>query len=476
MSYKQGRDRYQYQLQAECLDDYVSKDNMCRVIDLFIEKTDLAELGFKYAKPSETGRPPYSPWAMSKLYVYGYQNYTRSSRRLETETKRNIEVMWLMEGLTPDDKTISNFRKDNAKALKALYIKFVDFCKTCELIGKKTASTDGTKIKANNSRNNVYTEKKASEELEKLKSKIDEYLEMLDKNDEQEQKEPKVSKEDIRKALEKLKNKETKLMDVLEKIEETGQTHVCTTDEEAKLMKQSGGKGYVAGYNVQTVIDEAHGLIINYEVMDQANDLNALSVMCEKAEEVYETTDFQMLADMGYCSGEDLKKCSDMGVACLVPKPEPSHQPKDSAYHREQFVYDSNNNEYICPAGHIMPQVRTRKRDGYAVYANRGACKNCEEKSNCTKSKTLREIERSPHQEYIDQAAMRVKENKALYQRRFPLSESPFGVIKSIWGFDHYLCRGNDKVSAETALSFLAFNFKRVASILGVKSMMEALA
>ena len=474
--YKEGQDRQQRMMMPECLDDYVGEDNICRVIDLFVEKADLKAMGFKYTQIKETGCRPYSPWAMSKLYLYGYQNRVRSSRRLERETQRNVEVMWLMQRLTPDDKTISNFRKDNAGALKKLYREFVRLCDKMELTGKQTEAFDGTKVKANNSRKNHYTRKTASEAMERIDKKIDEYLAMLDENDRAELAEGKPDAEKIKEAIEKLNDKKATLPEVLRKLEETGEESICTTDEDERLMKQSGGKGFDVCYNVQTVTDEKFGLVVDYEVTDHCNDQNELPGMCEKAADVLEIEEFTALADKGFCNGAELKKCEDMHVSCLAPKPKPGHQPENPAFHRDRFIFDQERDCYLCPGGYELSYVRTRKRGGYAVYAGRTACRNCEKKKECTKSKTLREIERAPYQEYIDAADARVKNNKKLYSRRQELSGPPFGVFKRVWGFDQYLCQGKEKVPGETALTFLAFNLRRAINILGVNAVLQALA
>jgi hypothetical protein len=381
-----------------------------------------------------------------------------------------------MKRLTPDDKTISNFRKDNAAALKKLYRSFIQLCDKLELLGKETESFDGTKMKANNSRKNHYTEKTATQAMARIEKKIDEYLAMLDENDRAEAAQSKPDREKITQAIEKLSGKKAMLTDVLRVLEETGEESVCTVDADARLMKQSGGKGFDICYNVQTVTDEKYGLVVEYEVTNRGCDQNELSGMCEKAAEVLGRTEFMALADTGFCSGADLKACDELGVTCLVPKPEPSHQSKNPAFHRNKFIFDKERNCYLCPGGYELNHVRTRKWDGYKVYANRKACLNCEKKSECTKAKTMREIERSPYQEYIDEADARVKSNRALYRRRQVLSEPPFGVVKRIWGFDQYLCRGKEKVSGETALTFLVFNLRRAANILGVSKLIEALA
>lgn len=476
MGYKEGVDRNQRTFLPPSLDEYVGEENMCRVIDLFVNKADLAGMGFKYAEPNPKGQRSYSPWSMSKLYLYGYQNRVRSSRRLERETQRNVEVMWLMEGLQPDDKTISNFLKDNAKALKQLNREFARLCIEFGLVGKEIEAVDGTKIKANCSRRNYYTSETGQKALGRIDKKIDEYQAMLEENDRKEMEEPKPDEESVKEALKKLREKRDKVETALNEMEESGADGTNIVDRDAKLMKKSGSKDCDMCYNLQLVVDDKHGIIVESEVTDSCNDINELSGMCAKAAAILGTTEFKLPADSGYCNGAELKQCEEMGVTCLVPKPAASHQPKNPDYCRDKFVYDEKQNCYICPAGNILSYVRTRERDGFKVYGNRQACKNCPMKNECTKSKTLREIERSPNQEYIDRADARVKDNKALYRRRQVLSEPPNGVIKSQWGFDHFLCRGKEAVSGEASLMTLAYNMVRAVKVMGVKAILAALA
>lgn len=475
MGYKTGTDRNQITFMPDRLDDYVSEDNICRIIDAFVDRLDQKEIPFKYSEPKATGCPPYSPLMMTKLYLYGYLNRIRSSRRLEAEAKRNVEVMWLIQRQMPDDKTISNFRKDNAKALKQVFRKFNELCRGLDLFGKEILAIDGTKIKANNSWHNHYTQENVQKTLNKIDKKLEEYLKELDDNDLKEAQEELPDKQKIAEALKKLNDKKGKLQDILKKIEANEGEAVCTVDEEAKLMKLSGGKGYDVCYNVQTAVDEEHGLIVDFDVTDSGNDINELTSMCEKAKEVFQTEEIVLLADKGYSNGKEIKQCEDVKAICCIPKPEPSNQPTNPAYKREKFIYNSERNLYICPAGNELHYVRTRNRGEFAVYANRNACMNCAFKSECTKSKTLREIERSPYQDYINKADERAKQNPELYKRRQELSEHPFGLTKRIWGFDQFFCRGKVKTSAETSLMFLAFNLRRVYNILGYEKLRAAL-
>jgi transposase len=473
MGYISGLDRNQAAIVT--LDQYVDEDNLCRVIDAFVNSLDFKELGFMYSVPKDTGRPPFDPGDMMKLYLYGNQYRIRSSRRLEAESMRNVEVMWLLNGLAPDDKTISNFRKDNRKAMKEVFKTFNRLCMALGLFGKDTVAVDGTKIKANNSRKHHYTQNDTEKMLGRLDKKVAEYLNELDRNDIEESGDPRPDREAVEAALEKIMGRKSELEAILEKIKENGGEPVCTVDEDAALMKQGGGKGFDVCYNVQTSVDDENGLVVDFNVTDHANDLGELSDMVERSKEVLGVDKINVLADTGYSKGEEIDASEEAGATCYIPKAKPSHQPKNEEFNRENFKYDAESNTYTCPTGNVMPQVRTRARDGFKVYANRAACKECPVKDQCTKSQTLREIERSPYQENVDRADRNAKENPDLYQRRMELSEHPFGVVKRIWGFGQFLCRGNEMVTGEIALAFMAFNLRRAVNILGVKKLVEAI-
>ena len=474
--HKHGQDRQQETFLPSRLDDYVSEDHPCRVIDAFVNQLDLKARGFTKAQPSTVGCPAYAPGDMLKLFLYGFQNHIRSSRRLEVETHRNVEVMWLLKGLTPDARTICYFRSENSKAFKEVFHDFNKLCLQWGLFGRETVAIDGSKIKANNSRRHHYTKENAAKQLSRLEKQITEYFNELEQNDQAEAKEEKLDYSKAAKILEKLNMKKSKLESILAEINESGGNPICTIDRDAALMKQSGGKGFDVCHNVQTAVDEKNGLVVDFNVTNHCNDIKELSDMASRAKEMLEVENLNVLADTGYSSGVEIHKCQTNGVTCYIPKPEPSHQPEDIKYRRENFHYDDKNDQYTCPEGNVMPYVRTRKRDGFMVYANRKACMNCPVKSKCTKSKTLREIERNPYQADVDEASDRAKKRPGLYQRRQELSEHPFGVVKRKWGFDQYLCRGKEKVTGETALVLLAFNFRRVLKILGAKAILEYIA
>ena len=475
MGYKRGTNRDQMTMTPMTPDDYVDDENPCRVIDAFVDKLNLAEMGFKYAVTSSTGCRPYAPGDMLKLYIYGYMNRIRSSRRLEAETKRNMEVIWLLNGLVPDDKTICNFRTDNRKELKEVFRMFNKLCISIGLFGRETVSIDGTKIKANNSRRHRFSKKDAEEQLSKLEKRITEFLNDLERGDQLEAGEERIDQAAVASALEKLKDRKTEIEDIIAKIEDNGGEPICTVDKDAALMKQSGGKGYDVCYNIQAAVDEENGLIAHFEVTNRANDISELSGMVRGTKEALGVENINVLADTGYSNGKEIASCAEAEDTCYIPKPKPSHQPEDKRYHRDQFVYDADNNTYTCPEGHVMTYKRTRERDGNMVYANRAACMGCPAKALCTKSATLREIERNPYQSEVEWADANAKANKGLYHRRMELSEHPFGVVKRVWGFSQYLCRGTERVEGETSLMFLAFNFRRALNILGVKKLIDTI-
>ena len=474
--YKCGQDRQQETFLPSRLDDYVSEDHPCRIIDAFVDQLDLKARGFTKAEPRTVGCPAYAPGDMIKLYLYGYLSHIRSSRRLEMETQRNVEVMWLLKGLTPDNRTICYFRAENAKAFKEVFRDFNKLCLQWGLFGGETVAIDGSKIKANNSRRNYYTKESTAKQLSRLEKQMTEYLNELEQNDQAEAKEEKLDFSRAAEILEKLNMKKSKLESILAQINENGGNPICTIDQDATLMKQSGGKGFDVCHNVQTAVDEKNGLVVDFNVTNHCSDIKELSDMASRAKEMLEVKNLNVLADTGYSNGIEIHKCQTNGVTCYIPKPAPSHQPEEIKYRRENFNYDAKNNQYTCPEGNVMPYVRTRERDGFMVYANRKACMNCPVKSKCTKSKTLREVERNPYQDDVDEAAARAKKRPGLYQRRKELSEHPFGVVKRKWGYGQYLCRGIEKVAGETALMFLAFNFRRVLNIKGAKKMLEYLA
>ena len=468
MGYKTGTDKQQLTIMPMCLDEYVPEEHICRVICAFTEQLDMLNLGFKYAECKDTGNRPYDPRTVLNLYIYGYLHRVRSSRRLEAETKRNVEVMWLMGGLTPDDKTICNFRKDNAKALRAVFREFNKMCKSFELFGGEVEATDGSKFRADNSRKNNHNKTTVERELSRLEKRISEYLNALDNADAEEADDVMPTVKQIKEALKKLNERKEKFEEFAKRLET--ESEISTVDPDARLMR-SGGDARMLDvcYNVQTIVDEKHHLIVDFDVTSNPVDSGELQNMSERAMEVMGVETIINLADKGYYDGSDIENCEENGITCLVAKPKAGGAKKGEGFKRENFIYDRDNDCYVCPCQNELRFMRTQKHsDGkeYRIYANYPICGKCPKRSECTKQK-FREIYRSPYQDTLDIVDDRTQNGKELYRKRQEIVEHPFGTIKAVWGYKQFLCRGKEKVTAETALACLAYNFRRVFNISG---------
>jgi transposase len=426
----------------------------------------MVELGFKYAECKGTGNRPFDPRTLLNLYLYGYLHRVRSSRRLQAETTRNIEVMWLLDGLTPDDKTICNFRKDNAKQLREVFREFNRMCRNLGLFGGEVAATDGTKIRADNSRKNNHNKTTVERELSRLDKKISEYMNALDREDREEGGET-LNPAQIKEALKKLKSRQEEYEGHKTRLD-NGESEVSTVDPDARLMRQGGdGRPLDVCCNVQAIVDEKSHLIADFEVIDRSDDKGNLEALSDAAMETMGVSSLTNLADKGYYDGADIEKCEQMGVTCLVAKPKARGAKTNEGYSRDKFVYNKECDCYACPCGNTFKFMRSQKHsDGkeYRVYANYNACANCPVRSKCTKSKR-RQILRSPHQDTMDEVDARTRANWELYRKRQEIVEHPFGTIKAVWGYRQFLCRTKPKVTAEMALACLAYNFRRVINI-----------
>lgn len=475
MGYIRGEDREQLTLAPMCLDDYIGPDNICRVIAAYVGQLDMKSLGFRYAEPKSTGRSPYNPANMLSLYLYGYLNRVRSSRRLEAETHRNVEVMWLMEKLEPDDKTISEFRRNNSDALRRVFRAFSLWCAEQGLYGKELVAVDGTKIRANSSRKSIHTQALTKKQLEGVEKKISAYMRELAQNDVAEQDDTDPSSEAILEALARLNGKKGELESYLRQIEENDGREISTVDPDCRLMKQGGdGRNLDACYNVQTVVDERHKLIVDFEVTNCPDDKGGLVAMTQGAKEIMGVDKIIALGDKGYYDGEDIAKCEAEGTFCLAPRMLSGRGAPDPQYNQENFRYDACRDCYICPQGHPISYRRTKRRKGakgkvveVKIYHDTDTCKNCPTRTECTKEKYGRSLARSPWQDTLDKvdARLRKSENKKILARRKEIVEHPFGTVKHGWGFRNYLCRGLQLTTAEQSMGFLAYNFRRVFSI-----------
>jgi transposase len=465
MGYKVGVDKKQLSLLPASLDDYIPENHICRVIDAYTRKIDMVSLGYKHAECKKEGSPPYDPRMMLNLYIYGYLHRVRSTRRLEAETTRNIEVMWLVNELKPDDRTICNFRKDNTHALKQTFREFVRICRELRLYGGELTATDSTKFRANNSRKNNHNEITVERELTRIDKQINEYLKTLEEADKEEAWEKAPDTESLKAALEHLRQwKET--VEVLHK-RVTDDGEVSTVDPDARLMHSGGdARSLDVCYNVQTIVDSKHHLIIDFEVTNNADDTGNLKTMTEKAKEILGVESFMNLADKGYYDGEDIVACERGGVKSLVAKKRAGGAKKAEGYSIRDFDYDKEQDIYICPNQNLLGYVRNQKCDGreYRVYSNIRACEVCPVKDKCKKS-PYRQIFRLPYQDELDIVDERTRSNKTLYRKRSEIVEHPFGTIKAVWGFKQFLCRTKPKVTAETALAYMAYNMRRAVNI-----------
>jgi len=476
MGYITGEDRNQIILFPESIDEYVSDNNSIRIIDEYIKQLNLKRLGFKRAVNPLMGRPPYHPKDMLKLYLYGYLNRIRSSRRLEQEAIRNLEVIWLIRKLKPDFKTIADFRKDNKKALKKVFRDFTKLCDEWELFGKELIAIDGSKFRACNSKKNNYNSKKLERHLKYLDEKIESYMQELDHHDITEASLEKPDVNTIKERIQQLRDRKEKYESYQKKLKQSGENEISTTDPDSRLM--ANHNNVEVSYNVQTTVDAKHKLIADFKVTQKPNDLGELDNMALRAKKLFGDKAFEVLADKGYYQAKDLKKCAEKGITVYITKQIYANGTKDPAFYSDQFKYDPEKKVYICPGGKELHYYRIRKREGKIIgyeYRNYAACKKCEFKERCTKAKKGRTICRHADQDFLDRIDSQTKRNIKKYKLRQMIVEHPFGTIKRGWGAYFFLTRRKVSVSAEISLSFLTYNLKRAINILGTEEILRRL-
>jgi transposase len=453
--YKTGELREQIRIST--LEDRVGNNSIVRFIDKFVEILDLKEMGFEYSETKDTGSKPYSPWDMLKLYLYGYFFGIRSSRKLETETKRNIELMWLICELSPDHKTIANFRKNNVDSIKKVFMKFITICREQGLIDCKVLGLDGTKVKAVNSRDKVHTKETIEKKEKYINEKINSYIQELDEADLKEENEESPSKERIEKALEILNKRKEKLQEIEQMVKTTGE-QVAETDKESRLMKTRNG--FDASYNVQAVVDGKNKLIIDYNVVNETSDINQLEPVIKAVKNEFELENFEVVADTGYRNSEQIENIQGIGATVYIP-------PKNTRPGEIEFKYNAENNTYTCTEGKTLVYSYNFLNKGKStnVYHCKD-CKDCPSRDKCTKSKNGRSIKILANQDVLDDMDIRVKVAPEKMRLRSQICEHPFGIMKQEMGFRTFLMRGLKKVNAEAGLTMLVFNMKRVINIL----------
>jgi transposase len=470
----QGEHRGQETFLPASLDDYVTDANPVRVVDVFVDELDLVKLGFEGAIPADTGRPAYHPAILLKIYIYGYLNRIPSSRRLEREAQRNVELMWLAGRLMPDFKTIANFRKDNSKAIRGVCRQFVVLCQQLGLFEENLVAIDGSKFKAVNNRDRNFTSAKLKRRMEEIESSINRYLTALDETDRQEPSvaQPKAAR--LQEKIDKLKAQMKELQVIETQLNESPDKQVSLTDPDARSM-MTRGTGIV-GYNVQTAVDTQHHLIVAHEVTNVGSDRDLLSSMAKQAREAMASDTLSVVADRGYFKSEQILACHDAGITAYVPKPMTSGAKADGRFNNDAFIYDAAKNEYICPAGEALIWRFSSVEKGLTLHRYWSSnCQGCVLKSKCTPSKQRR-VRRWEHEAVLEEMQNRLSNAPDMLRVRKRTVEHPFGTLKQWMGATHFLTRKLNGVSAEMSLNVLAYNLKRVMKILGTSSLMKALS
>jgi transposase len=472
----EGVDRDQSTLFPECLEDWVEEDNAVRVIEAFAERLDLGDLGFSGVDPQATGRPSYHPSVLLKLYIYGYLNRVQSSRRLEREAGRNVEVMWLTGRLVPDHKTIADFRKDNGPAIRKVCARFVALCRQLGLLAAASVAIDGSKFKAVNNRDRNFTSAKMKRRMAQIEESVARYLHQLDSADRQEPSLAQAMKTTrLKEKIERLKEEMARLEMLESQRRESDDQQISLTDPDARSMATAGRGSGTVGYNVQTVVDCEHHLIVTHEVTNVGHDRSQLSPMAKQAKEVLDVDELDVVADRGYFSGNEILACEKAGITVTLPKPMTSGSRAKGRFVKGDFRYLADEDVYICPAGERLKYYFTNEEKGLRLrryWTN--ACQVCAIKQDCTTNK-MRRIARWEHEDILEAVQRRLDENpQAMHQRRETV-EHPFGTIKARMGATHFLMKRLKNVRTEMALSVLAYNLTRVMNIIGIRPLIQAM-
>lgn len=471
--YVEGANRKQITLLPESLDEYISEDNPIRVVEAFIEALDLGALGF-CATPANTGRPSYHPAVLLKIYLYGYLNRIQSSRRLEREAQRNVELMWLTGRLAPDFKTIADFRRDNGSSIRNACHQFVVLCRELGLFANAIVAIDGSKFKAVNSHDRNFTRGKVEKRLAQIDQCIERYLTALDTADRQAPEIAEARSTRLKEKIETMKLQMEKLKQIQEQLEQDPTGQVSLTDPDARAMATSTSRGLV-GYNVQTAVDTTHHLIVTHEVTNIGTDRRQLASMARQAKAAMEANQLQAIADRGYFNGEEIVACEQEGITPLVSKPMTSSAKAEGRFDKEDFVFDPAAGEYKCPAGRrLIWRFSSEERGGLIHKYWSSDCPRCEIREKCTTSQ-YRRVSRYDHEASLEAMQRRLDLNPGLMRVRRRTVEHPFGTLKDWMGASHFLTRGLERVGTEMSLHVLAYNMKRVMKILGIGSLMAAM-
>ncbi|MCP4208549.1 MAG: IS1182 family transposase [Shimia sp.] len=472
----EGTDRGQVTLFPDRLEDWIDENNPVRVIDAFVDALDLKDLGFERATAAETGRPGYHPGVLLKLYVYGYLNRVQSSRRLEREAGRNVEVMWLTGRLAPDHKTIADFRKDNGAAIGKVCSQFVELCRRIGLLSVASVAIDGSKFKAVNNRDRNFTKAKMARRMKQIEESVERYLHQLDSADRQEPTAAITSRVDrLKEKIGKLGEEMGRLKALEVQMLDAPDEQISLTDPDARSMATSGRGSGVVGYNVQAAVETDHHLIVAHDVVQTGSDRAQLAPIGQMAKEALGVDELDVVADRGYFSAGQIKECADADITPTLPKPQTSRNRKKGMFVKADFRYVADEDAYVCPAGERLPWRCVTEEGGLVVSRYwTDACGACTLKDQCTTGKERR-ISRWEHEHLVEDVQRRLDENPEAMRQRRETVEHPFGTIKMWMGATHFLMKRLKNVKTEMALSVLAYNLTRVMNIIGIRPLMAAI-
>jgi transposase len=470
-----GHNRSQALLLPESVDDYVGPENPVRFIDAFVDGLDLAAAGFVRVAPQVTGRPGYAPKDLLKLYVYGYLNRVRSSRRLEAETHRNIEVIWLLRHLKPDFKTIADFRRDNRKAFRPIFRQFVLLCRQLDLFGRELLAVDGTRIKAVNNKDRNFTRASLTKFIEVADAKLDDYLQRLDQSDVSESGTAGSRTKNLAEKIAAIRERRTRCKAMLTELDRTGEEQISLTDPDSRAM--AAHTRVAVGYNIQVAVDAKHKLIVEQQVTNQVVDMGQLTRTAAPAKDVLGVETIAVVADKGYFKIEDIEACEKAGIEPYVPRPQRGPSVKAGLFRKDEFSYDAASDSFVCPAGQRLHPYSSSFLRGLSKtnYTNKPACDDCVIRSLCTNGR-FRTVSRLENEAVLDRMQARLAERPDILDRRRETVEHPFGTIKQWMNQGAFLTRGLEKVRAEFSLTALVYNLRRVLNIVGFSKLMAAVA
>ncbi len=474
MAHISGIDRSQILLLPERVEDYVGADNLVRFIDAFVDELDLQKAGFARVDAEATGRPGYHPADLLKLYIYGYLNRVRSSRRLEVECHRNIEVVWLLRHLKPDFKTIADFRRDNRAAFKQVFREFVLLCRQLNLFGRELLAVDGTRIKAVNAKDKNFTKTGVTKAIKEADERLERYLKQMDDGDSSDgHTSSATSDPKLADKIASIKAKQEHHQVLLDEMERSGESQISLSDPDSRY--QSGKVKAGVSYNVQIAVDCKYKLIVEQEVCTQIGDLGLLAKTAEPAREILGCDEIDVVSDRGYFKIEDIEACENKGLVPYVAKPRRGPAVREGFFSKDVFRYDGDRDQYICPGGaYLEPRYRRKLRDTSLIdYCNRAACKSCAIKTRCTGS-SFRQITRYENEAVLERMAVRVKANPEIMNERRNSVEHPFGSIKQWMNHGAFLMKRLENVRAEFSLTALVYNIRRALNLVGVKGLMAA--